>query len=66
MCKEQILSSPYYDKINNNFIDWDKVKIPSEVNRLGPGYVERISERDKHPNANGQKQIARLIYDGLG
>ena len=66
MCKEQILSSPYYNKINKNFIDWDRVSIPSEVNRLGPNYVERISERDKHPNENGQKQIAELIYDRLG
>ena len=66
MCKEQILSSPYYNKINKNFIDWDRVSIPSEVNRLGPNYIERISERDKHPNENGQKQIARLIYDRLG
>ena len=66
MCKEQILNSPYYNKINKNFIDWDRVSIPSEVNRLGPNYVERISERDKHPNENGQKQIAELIYDRLG
>tara|TARA_B100001559_G_C16069627_1_gene425191 strand:- start:178 stop:480 length:303 start_codon:yes stop_codon:yes gene_type:complete len=66
MCKEQILSNPYYNKINKNFIDWDRVSIPSEVNRLGPNYIERISERDKHPNENGQKQIARLIYDRLG
>ena len=65
MCKEQILSSPYYNKINKNFIDFYRVAKPSEVN-LGPKYIERISERDKHPSEKGQQQIARLIYDGLG
>ena len=66
MCKEQILSSSYYNKINKNFIDWDRISIPTEVNRLGPKHIERISERDKHPSEKGQQQIARLIYDGLG
>ena len=65
MCEEQILSNPYYNKINKNFIDFYRVAKPSEVN-LGPKYIERISERDKHPSEKGQQQIARLIYDGLG
>ena len=73
-CKQQILNSPYYNKINKNFIDWDSVYEPNEVrpknlfgnNELKGDYVERISEKDKHPNENGQRTIAETIYDRLG
>tara|TARA_B100001059_G_C17319342_1_gene325843 strand:- start:155 stop:484 length:330 start_codon:yes stop_codon:yes gene_type:complete len=73
-CKRQILNSPYFNKINKNFIDWDSVYEPNEVrpknlfgdNELKGDYVERISEKDKHPNENGQRTIAETIYDRLG
>jgi len=64
--KGQVLLDLIIKKINKNFIDWDRISIPTEVNRLGPKHIERISERDKHPSEKGQQQIARLIYDGLG
>tara|TARA_B100001057_G_C22465914_1_gene800742 strand:- start:27 stop:740 length:714 start_codon:yes stop_codon:yes gene_type:complete len=57
MCREQILSSPYYDKINKNFINWKKSNIPN---------VQRISDRDLHPSKKGQETITEYIYDRLG
>lgn len=71
----QIHNSPYYEIINNNFIGW-----PTDV-RLngfsiadqalekdtdkGPS-TDRISKLDLHPNRQGQRKLARFIYDRLG
>jgi lysophospholipase L1-like esterase len=52
----------YYNKINKNFINWVH---PDNANDIAPN-IERISEKDKHPSAKGQQQIAEFIYDRLG
>ncbi len=62
MCRNQVLTNPYYDKINKNFINWVH---PDSANDIAPN-IERISEKDKHPSAKGQQQIAEFIYDRLG
>ena len=69
-----IHNSPYFDKIDDNFIGWPGDKdlgglcIKKDI--LG-GYGEdslpwAVSERDNHPNAKGQEKIAEFIYDRLG
>ncbi len=69
-----IHNSPYFDKIDDNFIGWPGDKglgglcIKKDI--LG-GYGEdslpwAVSEKDNHPNAKGQEKIAEFIYDRLG
>lgn len=64
---QQIYHSPYYEKINSNFIGWPTDK------RLGGICIgdilnsdERISPMDWHPNQKGQIKITEYIYDRLG
>ena len=57
ICREQILHSPYYNKINEHYINFNHNKIPD---------VKTVSERDLHPSEDGQKTIAEYIYDRLG
>ena len=72
-CTEQIRKSPYYDKINVNFLGWPptqrlggfnmshKMKLPRSVN----SNECIISELDSHPNATGQIQIAKFLHELL-
>jgi hypothetical protein len=69
LCREQVLNSPYFNKINNtgHFLNWgdgDKVFDADVIQ--GTGTIERISKLDAHPNGRGQQQIAEFIYDRLG
>ncbi len=71
---KNMYDSPYYNKLDDSFIGW-----PTE-SKLGgfnikmnvlKGYEKEshqysVSERDNHPNAKGQQQIAEFIYDRLG
>ena len=64
---QHMYHSPYYEKINNNFIGWPTDK------RLGGICMnnilnsdERISPIDWHPNQKGQIIITEYIYDRLG
>ena len=62
MCRDQVLSNPYYNKIDKNFINWMD---PGEAHDIKPN-IDRISEKDLHPSEKGQQQIAEFIYDRLG
>ena len=62
MCRDQVLSNPYYNKIDKNFINWMD---PGESHDIKPN-IDRISEKDLHPSEKGQQQIAEFIYDRLG
>ena len=64
-----IHNSPYYNKIDTDFLGWPTVE------ELGGFSVSRsviknqelkISEKDGHPNKKGQEQIAEFIYERLG
>ena len=55
-CSETIVNSPFYNKINKHFLNFNKSEIT----------IDRISELDKHPSAKGQEQIKEFIYDRLG
>jgi hypothetical protein len=64
---QYIHHSPYYEKMNSNFIGWPTDK------RLGGFSMnnifnsdERISPIDWHPNQKGQIKITEYIYDRLG
>lgn len=64
---QHIHHSPYYEKMNNNFIDWPGDK------KLGGVCLndilnsdEKISPIDWHPNQQGQIKITEYIYDRLG
>ena len=65
----QIHNSPYYKKINNNFIGWPtypKLNGYSLNNEVLDNADYRISDVDTHPNEQGQKKLAEFIYDRLG
>nr|BAR29739.1 hypothetical protein [uncultured Mediterranean phage uvMED]BAR29784.1 hypothetical protein [uncultured Mediterranean phage uvMED] len=62
MCRDQVLSNSYYNKIDKNFINWMD---PGEAHDIKPN-IDRISEKDLHPSEKGQQQIAEFIYDRLG
>lgn len=59
--------SPYYEKMNNNFIGWptDKRLGGISMNNI-LNSDERISPIDWHPNQKGQISITEYIYDRLG
>lgn len=68
---EHIHKSPYFDKIDDDFIGWPTdtsiggFNIKQEV--LG-GYENRendVSEKDSHPNSKGQEMIAEFLYERL-
>ena len=63
-----IHNSPYYEKINNNFIGWpthsklDGFCVAKKV--LDPD-TDRISELDRHPNKQGQRKIMEFLYEKI-
>lgn len=65
----QIHNSPYYEKINNNFIGWPtdpRLNGYSLSDKVLHSFDDRISRIDLHPNEQGQRKLARFIYDRLG
>ena len=65
----QIHNSPYYEKINNNFIGWPtdpRLNGYSLSDEVLHSFDDRISRIDLHPNEQGQRKLARFIYDRLG
>ena len=65
----QIHNSPYYEKINNNFIGWPtdpRLNGYSLSDKVLHSFDDKISRIDLHPNEQGQRKIARFIYDRLG
>ena len=65
----QIHDSPYYEKINDNFIGWPtdpRLNGYSMNNKVLGNATDRISEIDLHPNKQGQEKLAEFIYDRLG
>ena len=65
----QIHNSSYYEKINNNFIGWPtdpRLNGYSLSDKVLHSFDDRISRIDLHPNEQGQRKLARFIYDRLG
>ena len=65
----QIHNSLYYEKINNNFIGWPtdpRLNGYSLSDKVLHSFDDRISRIDLHPNEQGQRKLARFIYDRLG
>ena len=65
----QIHNSPYYEKINNNFIGWPtdpRLNGYSLGDKVLDNDTDRISKIDLHPNKQGQEKLARFIHDRLG
>jgi len=65
----QIHNSPYYEKINNNFIGWPtdpRLNGYSLSDKVLHNATDRISKIDLHPNRQGQEKLAEFIYDRLG
>ena len=63
-----IHNSPYYQKINNNFIGWPtdpKLNGFCVANKVLDPDTDRISELDRHPNKQGQEKLARFIYEKI-
>jgi len=60
-----IIGSPYLNKINDNFIGWPIVESIGGYcfDSLLTKYKYRISEEDTHPNNEGHKFIAGVLYD---
>jgi len=78
--EDHLKKSPYYKKINPTyFLGWptERSVLPGERQGLsGHGSaaghftsfgadIERISERDKHPNEKGQEQLAHHIFQEI-
>lgn len=64
-----IHNSPYYEKINNNFIGWPtdpRLNGYSLNDKVLDHHTDKISKIDLHPNRQGQRKLARFIYDRLG
>ena len=65
----QIHNSPYYEKINNNFIGWPtdpRLNGYSLSDKVLDNDTDRISKIDLHTNRQGQEKLAEFIYDRLG
>jgi hypothetical protein len=65
----QIHNSPYYEKINNNFIGWPtdpRLNGYSLSDKVLENVADRISNIDLHPNEQGQRKLTEFIYDRLG
>ena len=65
----QIHNSPYYEKINDNFIGWPtepRLNGYSLSDKVLHSFDDKISRIDLHPNEQGQRKLARFIYDRLG
>jgi len=65
----QIHNSPYFESINDNFIGWPtdpRLNGYSLSDKVLDNATDRISKIDLHPNRQGQRKLARFIYDRLG
>jgi hypothetical protein len=69
--REQItkmMNNPYFNLLESTFIGWPTFEelggFSIERHVIGEDY--KISEKDRHPNAEGQKRIAEFLYDRLG
>ena len=65
---KHIHESPYYNKINDNFIGWPtdtKMNGYSIGDYILDNTFDRISNLDLHPNANGQIKIAEFLYEKI-
>jgi len=63
-----IHNSPYYEKINNNFIGWPtdpKLDGFCVANKVLDPDTDRISELDRHPNKQGQRKIMEFLYEKI-
>ena len=64
----QIHDSPYYEKINDNFIGWPtdpRLNGYSISDKVLDNNTDRISKIDLHPNKQGQEKLARFIYEKI-
>ena len=64
----QIHDSPYYEKINDNFIGWPtdpRLNGYSMSDKVLDNNIDRISKIDLHPNKQGQEKLARFIYEKI-
>ena len=64
----QIHDSPYYEKINDNFIGWPtdpRLNGYSMSDKVLDNTTDRISEIDLHPNKQGQEKLANFIYENI-
>ena len=64
----QIHDSPYYEKINDNFIGWPtdpRLNGYSMSDKVLDNNTDRISKIDLHPNKQGQEKLARFIYEKI-
>ena len=66
-CTDYMRKSPYYNKINHNYIGW-----PTAMRLNGYNFSSkvikneyRISELDSHPNEKGQVEIAKYLHELL-
>jgi len=69
MYLEHIHKSPYFESINDNFIGWPtdpRLDGYSLSDKVLENDTDRISKIDLHPNRQGQRKLARFIYDRLG
>jgi len=69
MYLEHIHKSPYFESINDNFIGWPtdpRLDGYSLSDKVLVNDTDRISKIDLHPNRQGQRKLARFIYDRLG
>jgi hypothetical protein len=66
-CTDYIRKSPYYDKINHNYIGWPTAMRLNGYNFSNKVLLNehRISELDSHPNAKGHIQIAKHLHELL-
>ena len=66
-CTDYIRKSPYYDKINHNYIGWPTAMRLNGYNISNKVLLNehRISELDSHPNAKGHIQIAKHLHELL-
>ena len=70
---EHIHKSPYFNKIDDNFLGWPTDTSLGGYNvkqKVLGGYTKEaiknnVSEKDSHPNAKGQEMIAEFIYEQL-
>ena len=64
---EQIIASPYVNKINNRFVGWPISEIIGGYcfDTLLTKHNYRISSQDNHPNEAGHNLISKVLYNEL-
>ena len=64
---EQIIASPYVNKINNRFVGWPISEIIGGYcfDTLLTKHNYRISSQDNHPNEAGHNLISQVLYNEL-